>query len=417
MAKPKRAVGRPAKGAAVRLKSVERSEAARDVNEDVITREDTTLEKKEEPAVTVADTHTIMAEANSKEEQKTAKPWVDVIQGNRSVSRGMPLGYVAPTMVNGEIIIQIEEEDVAEELDFWENAIILFALGDSLTMNVVKKFMEKSWNFASLPDLFYNDSGYFIARCKSKEDQEQILAQGPYFIFGKPIFLKKWSIDFELRDDLLRVLPLWVNLPNLPLYLWGEKSITKISSAIGKPIVTDVCTAQKIRASYVRMLVEVDITQKPIESIKIRDHRGKIVEQRIEYEWKPKYCHSCLKIGHDCSVKNPGGKPKQLIWKPVALKPIPEEKPVCEQEKETTSSVEVEQEKEITSSVVTPDGPGEEIKTLGVNPPWTLVTSNKADRGKKHLKTNRDEGTDLFNNTFTPLRTGASLIGESSFHQ
>ncbi|CAI8594894.1 unnamed protein product [Vicia faba] len=79
-----------------------------------------------------------------KSKLKNKKPWVDVIQGNRSMNRGMTVGYAAPMMVNGEIVIQIEEDYVADELEFWENALILFSLGDTLSMNAVKKIMKKT---------------------------------------------------------------------------------------------------------------------------------------------------------------------------------------------------------------------------------------------------------------------------------
>lgn len=57
---------------------------------------------------------------------------------------------------------------------------------------------------------------------------------------------------------MLGTLPMWIRLP---LYLWGAKSLSNIGSVLGNPLVTDECTANKLRVSYVRMLVEVDITQ------------------------------------------------------------------------------------------------------------------------------------------------------------
>lgn len=56
----------------------------------------------------------------------------------------MTVEYVALTMVYGEIEIVIDETDVAEELVLWEHAMILFDLGETLSMNFVKKFMEKT---------------------------------------------------------------------------------------------------------------------------------------------------------------------------------------------------------------------------------------------------------------------------------
>src|SRR3954469_25509110 len=119
----------------------------------------------------------------------------------------MAVEFVAPQIINGAEKIVIEECDVTDELNYWDNAIILFALGETLSMHAVKNFMEKTWNFASLPELYFNDAGYFIVHFKTSKDQSQVMEQGPYFIYGKPLFLKYWSIDFEVTSDLLRVLP------------------------------------------------------------------------------------------------------------------------------------------------------------------------------------------------------------------
>lgn len=77
------------------------------------------------------------------EEGVQSKPWVDVIQGNRNLNRGMTVEFGSPKIINGEIKIVIEEVDVAEELELWEHALILFSLGEPLSMNVVMEFMEK----------------------------------------------------------------------------------------------------------------------------------------------------------------------------------------------------------------------------------------------------------------------------------
>lgn len=144
------------------------------------------------------------------------------------------------------------------------------------------------------------------------------MTSGPYFIYGKPLFIRYWTPDFEIKEDLLRILPLWVTFPNLPLHLWGEKCLSKIASTVGKPIATNECTAKKLRISYARVLIEVDVTQKPRETVCIKDHNRRVLEQKIEYEWRPKYCHTCLKIGHDCAAPNrvPMQRAKK-VWKPV----------------------------------------------------------------------------------------------------
>ncbi|XP_058768681.1 uncharacterized protein LOC131642459 [Vicia villosa] len=250
-------------------------------------------------------------------------------------------------------------------------------------MHAVKNFMEKSWNFVALPELYFNEAGYFIVRFKDYEDQCKVMEQGPYFIYGKLIFLKHWSIDFELKADLLRVLPLWITLLNLPLYLWGEKSISKISSVVGNPITTDECTARKLRISYARVLVEVDITRPVKDSITIRDHSGKEWEKKVEYEWRPKYCQTCLNIGHDCATK-----------KVTALQKVWQQKPKEPEHKDKRTEVEDKNKEE-----------GDEN--------WTQVSSNRNDKAKKKIVLTPPDDM-VVQNVFTPLGIGVNLVGETS---
>jgi hypothetical protein len=187
--------------------------------------------------------------------------WVDVLSGNRNPANGMAIEYVALQRVNGEIEVEIVDADVESEIHFWASSLIMYVLGGDLSMIAVKQFMTRNWNFVKLPDMFYNEEGYFILRFHSITDKDVVLMQGPYTIRNMPMLLRDWKPDFSLKRDLLRTLPIWVKLPQLPLHLWGIQSLSKIGSAIGKPLVTDECTAHKLRVSYARMLVEIDVTQ------------------------------------------------------------------------------------------------------------------------------------------------------------
>lgn len=109
--------------------------------------------------------------------------------------------------------------------------------------------------------------------------------RGPYIIYHKPMFLQELTPEFSLKNGLLRVLPMWMMFPQLPLVFWREKSIGKISSAIGKPMMTDKCTTKKLRVSYVRVLIEVDITHELKDYITIMDPKANKIMQEMEYEW------------------------------------------------------------------------------------------------------------------------------------
>jgi hypothetical protein len=295
---------------------------------------------------------------------ETGKLWVDVLNGNRNPGKGMKMEFVTPKLVNGEIEVEIDEADIINEVKFWDSALIMYVLGGELSMNGVKQFMIKMWNFVQLPDMYYNEEGYFILRFHSYADRDKVLMNGPYTIRNMPMLLREWKPNFNLKNDMLRTVPIWVKLPQLPLYLWGVKSLSKIGCALGHPLVTDECTANKFRISYARILVEVDITKELPQEITITDSEGGKMKQPVEYEWRPTFCDKCQKFGHQCGAK-------KNVVKTWVAKSIP---------KETHEEHQSAPQKVITPTMPEPAAP---VNNALDNGEWTKVSKGVRERGKR----------------------------------
>ncbi|XP_058752736.1 uncharacterized protein LOC131625918 [Vicia villosa] len=210
------------------------------------------------------------------------------------------MDYVAPKIVDGKVEVEIEDADVESELQFWDSALILYVLGGDISMNMLKQYMTQMWKFVQLPDMVYHDEGYFILKCRSHSDKEAVMMKEPYTLQNIPLLLREWKPWFRLKNDILRTLPIWVKLPQLPLYLWGVRILNKIGSALGNPLVIDECTDSKLHVSYSHILVEVDVMQELKKTINIRDVEGRKLQQPIEYEWKPLFCEKFEKFGYTC---------------------------------------------------------------------------------------------------------------------
>lgn len=63
--------------------------------------------------------------------------------------------------------------------------------------------------------------------------------------------------------------------------------MNKIGSMVGVTLVRDECTAHKLRVSYARILVEVDITRKLIDEITIKDLEGRKIGNRLSMNGDP----------------------------------------------------------------------------------------------------------------------------------
>ncbi|XP_070007522.1 uncharacterized protein LOC142165409 [Nicotiana tabacum] len=90
--------------------------------------------------------------------------------------------------------------------------------------------------------------------------------------------MKVWTEDFNLHDEVLKKIPLWVKLPNLPINWWSMTALSKIESALGNPIYADECTIGAIRISFARLLVETNITKPLPRQVKLQDPKGKEME-------------------------------------------------------------------------------------------------------------------------------------------
>ncbi|XP_058758888.1 uncharacterized protein LOC131632129 [Vicia villosa] len=342
------------------------------------------------------------------EENESKKLWIDVISGNRNPSNGKTLQFIAPKMVDGIAEAVIEEADVANEVRFWDTSLIMYVLGGELSMNGVKQFMLKQWNFVKLPDMYYNNEGYFVLRFHSHKDRDDVLMKGPYTIRNMPMLLAEWKPNFNLKRDMLRTIPVWIQLPQLPLHLWGTTSLGKIASILGTPLMTDECTANMYRISYARVLVEIDITQELVHEITITDEKGEKLKQKIEYEWRPPYCMKCQKIGHKCEEK------KQ---KPMTQKWLPKEK----KDKEAMSekplqqvTVPIQVTPVNTPVPTSPKNQREQIQRTDAEIlPWTDVkrkgreTNRKTGTGKS-ICTSQSEGS--YGNLFATLGDGSASV-------
>ncbi|KAL2921901.1 hypothetical protein RDABS01_013392 [Bienertia sinuspersici] len=189
------------------------------------------------------------------------------------------------------------------------------------SLNAIKKYAQAQWGEISMPRIFLHENGYFLLRFDSSTACNEVNAKGPYMFKGRPVVIKQWTINFDFNAEVLRVVPVWVRFPNLPLYCWADSSLSRIGSVLGVPICTDECTSQQLRISYARMLIEIDVTKPRPLVISVEGPTGIEFEQKVTYEWVPHFCAKCNKVGHNCdhrtsakkSAKKWKGKPKK-IW-------------------------------------------------------------------------------------------------------
>ncbi|KAL9241034.1 hypothetical protein vseg_015194 [Gypsophila vaccaria] len=223
-------------------------------------------------------------------------------------------------------LLQLEQEDVEEEIEYWKQAVVCFILGANPPWEVIEGFIRRIWTKFNIDKISFLPHGVFMVRFKTMEMKEKVLNSSHYLFDSKPLIFKEWTKDIEMKKTEILTVPTWVQFHQLPLKIWG-KSLPKIARLVGKFIKSDLATEQKTKLGYARVMVEVEVDKQFPDQAVFKDELGQVMTIGIEYEWKPITCSKCLKMGHDSEIcrkgqtLQPKTKPPQKIWRPV-VKPV-----------------------------------------------------------------------------------------------
>ncbi|KAM3237743.1 hypothetical protein P3L10_012773 [Capsicum annuum] len=145
-------------------------------------------------------------------------------------------------------------------------------------------------------------NGLLLVRFNTKEGKEEALEGGIHHFDSKPLIVKAWTPEMDFSKEELTTVPIWIKMLGLDFKYWSAKSLSKIGSLIGKPIMVDKNTAQKIGLSVSKLLVEVKIGTTLPECVHFKNEKGQVIEQQISYDWKPTICGTCKKYGHNTEI-------------------------------------------------------------------------------------------------------------------
>uniref|UniRef100_A0A803QEQ8 DUF4283 domain-containing protein n=1 Tax=Cannabis sativa TaxID=3483 RepID=A0A803QEQ8_CANSA len=239
-----------------------------------------------------------------------------VAQGKNSIP---PILHSAPVVRNLENVfkspvssskVKIDFEDIEDEVNFWKSSIVCYVLGSNPPLQILEGFAKRIW--ADMVDrvclLAY---GIFIIRFHSIEDRDKVVNGGYIFFNRRPVIMKPWDPNTNFRKEDVKNIPIWIQLEDLDLKYWGQKSLFKIVGQMENPIMVDEVTKSRDRLNYPRVLVEVKMDQELPTMLEFEDEHGMNTYVGVKYEWKPIKCTHCYGMGHGVDDCKKNLKPKQ----------------------------------------------------------------------------------------------------------
>ncbi|XP_062114662.1 uncharacterized protein LOC133825776 [Humulus lupulus] len=205
-------------------------------------------------------------------------------------------------------------EDIEEEVNYWTSSVVCYVLGTNPPLLVFEGFCRRMWKNLGIDKMAIIGHGIFIVRFVTVEQRNQVLNNGILFFDKKPLVMKSWSAQEDFRKESFQKVPIWVQLSNLDLKYWGERSLYKIVSQIGKPLQIDPITKAKEKLNFARVVIEVSVDQDFPHLISFVNEQDKQMDVIVQYEWKPSLCSVCKGLGHeDIQCQKQQGK---QVWVP-----------------------------------------------------------------------------------------------------
>lgn len=155
------------------------------------------------------------------------------------------------------------------------------------------------------------DHKHLLIRLEHEGDFTRLWLKELLYVDSFPMRIFKWSASFR-ADVESSVVPVWISLPNLPLFMLNKQCLFSIGNLVGQPLTLDLATAELKRPSLAKICVQVDLLKKLPHRVHL-DCGEELPPfwQEIVYEKLPKYCAHCMRLGHnvrDCKFANPSSE-------------------------------------------------------------------------------------------------------------
>ncbi|XP_019238924.1 PREDICTED: uncharacterized protein LOC109218978 [Nicotiana attenuata] len=181
-------------------------------------------------------------------------------------------------------------EDIKEELDF--------------SQSVMEGYFQSIWGSLGIDIIAHVNRGVFMVRFYSFESKIKVIEDGVQMFDRKPVVVKPWNPDMDLKKESVDLIPMWIRFIGLDIKYWGQTALTKLAGLVGKPLKADQATTQKERLIYARVLVEVKPHQKYPNTIMFEDEKGRIVEQEEVYKRRERKATNKQELKEPNAVQN-----------------------------------------------------------------------------------------------------------------
>ena len=175
----------------------------------------------------------------------------------------------------------------------WYQTLIIKPFGRKIAYSFLVSKLRSMCNLKGGMDCIDLGFDFSFIKFEFREDVDNILKGGPWFIRQNFLAIRQWEPKFKASTTNFSSVAMWVRFPELPIEFYEHNALLKIGTAIGPVLRIDAYTANGARGCFARMCIQVNLDKSLVRSIFL----GKL-KQIIQYEGVESLCFECGRIGH-----------------------------------------------------------------------------------------------------------------------
>lgn len=174
---------------------------------------------------------------------------------------------------------------------FRERGLVLYFTGRLPQITDIAMDIDAGFGYYAVDKIFFAGNGLFEVLFHNSVNRDLFLSTPTVLLCQQVVHVLPWQPVRIIKDELLSTCPVWVELVELPSFLWG--SIKDIASSLGKVLFSPSINS----ANRNKVCVLWKVEEKFPETLEINVGVGRIV---IYLKWGTLSgaCYHCGNLGH-----------------------------------------------------------------------------------------------------------------------
>ncbi|XVF07797.1 hypothetical protein REPUB_Repub06bG0170600 [Reevesia pubescens] len=162
------------------------------------------------------------------------------------------------TCMDCELCVNLDAEERRRIRERWGHSLIVKVYGRLVGYRFLAYKLGQLWSRIGKPSIVDLGHDFYLIKFQSGEDYNYVIKEGPWFIAGQFLTLRKCEPNFRASEAFFTSVAIWVRLPELPVEYFDLEILKKIGQSIGVLLRVDGHTLAGERGKYVRICVQAE---------------------------------------------------------------------------------------------------------------------------------------------------------------